>query len=135
MITFKAFELNVGCSSSQFTYLRSPRHFQSERFKLGYSWRNKFMVYSSDRNQWNHEGNNWCEKQRKIHEHDEDDEDFSGLIAEKVDRMVCCEVEVISWRERRIKAEIEVNADIDLVWNALTDYERLADFVPNLVSR
>ncbi|KAL5754182.1 hypothetical protein ACOSP7_022402 [Xanthoceras sorbifolium] len=48
-------------------------------------------------------------------------------------RKVHCEVDVISWRERRIKAEIWVQADIDSVWNALTDYERLADFIPNLV--
>lgn len=51
------------------------------------------------------------------------------------DRKVHCEVEVISWRERKIKAEILVNADIESVWNALTDYERLADFIPNLVCR
>lgn len=51
------------------------------------------------------------------------------------ERKVNCEVEVISWRERRIKAEISVNADVESVWDALTDYERLADFVPNLVSR
>lgn len=51
------------------------------------------------------------------------------------ERKVHCEVEVISWRERRIKAEISVNADVDSVWNALTDYERLADFIPNLVCR
>lgn len=50
------------------------------------------------------------------------------------ERTVQCEVEVISWRERRIKAEISVNADVVSVWNALTDYERLADFIPNLVS-
>ncbi|KAH9621385.1 hypothetical protein KSS87_007199 [Heliosperma pusillum] len=49
------------------------------------------------------------------------------------ERQVNCEVEVVSWRERRIKAEISVNSDVDSVWNALTDYERLADFVPNLV--
>ncbi|KAK6128372.1 hypothetical protein DH2020_037884 [Rehmannia glutinosa] len=49
------------------------------------------------------------------------------------ERKVKCEVEVISWRERRIKAEISVNADVESVWNALTDYERLADFIPNLV--
>lgn len=46
-----------------------------------------------------------------------------------------CEVEVVSWRERRIKAETFVHADVETVWNSLTDYERLADFVPNLVSR
>lgn len=51
------------------------------------------------------------------------------------DEKVHCEMEVISWRERRIKAEISVNADIESVWNALTDYERLADFIPNLVCR
>ena len=37
--------------------------------------------------------------------------------------------------ERRVKAEISVNADIESVWNALTDYEHLADFIPNLVWR
>jgi hypothetical protein len=51
------------------------------------------------------------------------------------ERKVHCEVEVISWRERRIKAQILVYADIQSVWNSLTDYERLADFIPNLVCR
>nr|XP_023920547.1 uncharacterized protein LOC112032077 isoform X1 [Quercus suber] len=50
-------------------------------------------------------------------------------------KLVHCEVEVISWRERRIKAQISVHAHIQSVWNALTDYERLADYIPNLVSR
>lgn len=55
---------------------------------------------------------------------------------EKEDRkLVHCEVEVISWRERRIKAQISIHAHIQSVWNALTDYERLADYIPNLVSR
>lgn len=49
------------------------------------------------------------------------------------DRDVDWQVDVVSWRERRIHAEICVQADIDSVWNALTDYERLADFIPNLV--
>ncbi|XP_059316927.1 uncharacterized protein LOC132067651 isoform X1 [Lycium ferocissimum] len=57
-----------------------------------------------------------------------------GINAIGVEKKVPCEVEVVSWRERKIKAEILVNADVDSVWNALTDYERLADFVPNLVS-
>ncbi|GAV66099.1 Polyketide_cyc domain-containing protein [Cephalotus follicularis] len=58
----------------------------------------------------------------------EDEEDKGGEEGK-----VHCEVEVVSWRERRIKSEISVNADVDSVWNALTDYERLADFIPNLV--
>lgn len=50
-------------------------------------------------------------------------------------KKVKCEVEVVSWRERRIRAEISVNADVESVWSSLTDYERLADFIPNLVRR
>lgn len=46
-----------------------------------------------------------------------------------------CEVDVVSWRERRIKARILVDADVEAVWSVLTDYERLADFIPNLVYR
>ncbi|KAM7254063.1 hypothetical protein ACFE04_031745 [Oxalis oulophora] len=63
----------------------------------------------------------------------EDDDDEFRYEEGKSRKKVNCEVEVVSWRERRIKAEIFVNADVDSVWNALTDYERLADFVPNLV--
>lgn len=54
---------------------------------------------------------------------------------ERGERKVRCEVDVISWRERRIRGEIWVDSDSQSVWNVLTDYERLADFVPNLVCR
>uniref|UniRef100_A0A0D6QSV4 Coenzyme Q-binding protein COQ10 START domain-containing protein n=1 Tax=Araucaria cunninghamii TaxID=56994 RepID=A0A0D6QSV4_ARACU len=33
---------------------------------------------------------------------------------------------------RRITARIEVDAPLDAVWNVLTDYEKLADFIPGL---
>ena len=46
-----------------------------------------------------------------------------------------CEVDVVSWRERRIKARVLVAADVDSVWSVLTDYERLANFIPNLIFR
>ncbi|KAE9587353.1 hypothetical protein Lal_00004334 [Lupinus albus] len=58
------------------------------------------------------------------------DENFGPKQEEGV---VHCEVQVVSWRERRVKAQILVNADTESVWNALTDYEHLADFIPNLV--
>ena len=60
-----------------------------------------------------------------------------GGVEEEGEREVhCeCELEVVSWRERRVKASISINAGIDSVWNALTDYEHLADFIPNLVWR
>ncbi|KAK1426441.1 hypothetical protein QVD17_15113 [Tagetes erecta] len=65
----------------------------------------------------------------------------NGISAEEVvlyeeggkKRKVKCEVEVISWRERRVKSEVEVDADVDSVWKVVTDYERLADFIPNLI--
>ncbi|XP_072089461.1 uncharacterized protein [Arachis hypogaea] len=51
------------------------------------------------------------------------------------DTEVNCEVHVVSWRERRVKASISIDADIESVWKSLTDYEHLADFIPNLVWR
>lgn len=71
-------------------------------------------------------------RNEKKREEDEGGENGAEVGSE---RNVRCEVEVVSWRERRIRAETLVHADVESVWNALTDYERLADFVPNLVSR
>ncbi|KAL2342877.1 hypothetical protein Fmac_004162 [Flemingia macrophylla] len=66
---------------------------------------------------------------------DDNNNNNNGVDEEKKEgeREVQCEVQVVSWRERRVKAEISVNADIESIWNALTDYEHLADFIPNLV--
>ncbi|XP_045823404.1 uncharacterized protein LOC123916092 [Trifolium pratense] len=61
------------------------------------------------------------------------DGNLNNGFEEESDREVHCELQVVSWRERRVKAEIFINADINSVWNALTDYEHLADFIPNLV--
>ncbi|XP_020595601.1 uncharacterized protein LOC110035672 isoform X2 [Phalaenopsis equestris] len=52
---------------------------------------------------------------------------------EQEERAVHYEVDVVSWRERRIRAKALVHADVDAVWRVLTDYERLADFIPNLI--
>ncbi|XP_039781812.1 uncharacterized protein LOC120649168 isoform X1 [Panicum virgatum] len=46
---------------------------------------------------------------------------------------VKCDVDVVSWRERRVLASVPVAADVDTLWQVITDYERLADFIPNLV--
>lgn len=48
---------------------------------------------------------------------------------------VQCDVDVVSWRERRVFASVAVAADVDTVWRVITDYERLAEFIPNLVHR
>ncbi|KAI3509019.1 hypothetical protein L1887_24042 [Cichorium endivia] len=34
-----------------------------------------------------------------------------------------------------LKRNLQVDADVDSVWNALPDYERLADFIPNHIFR
>ncbi|TKV90300.2 hypothetical protein SEVIR_9G019700v4 [Setaria viridis] len=46
---------------------------------------------------------------------------------------VKCDVDVVSWRERRVLGSVAVAADVDTLWQVITDYERLADFIPNLV--
>lgn len=92
---------------------------------------------SADGPKWSLDGANRCPltgfgmgRSKKEGDKEEEENGETGR-----GRKVQCEVVVISWRERRIKAEMLVDADIESVWNALTDYERLADFVPNLVSR
>jgi hypothetical protein len=37
-------------------------------------------------------------------------------------------------RERRILASVIIPAPVEKVWQVITDYERLADFVPNVTS-
>lgn len=76
--------------------------------------------------------NNLASRNRKKEEEEEEVERETEVVVGE--RKVKCEVEVISWRERRIRSEIAVNADAESVWSALTDYERLADFIPNLVT-
>lgn len=45
---------------------------------------------------------------------------------------VCIEIKKLGRNSRRIRSKIEIDASLDTVWNILTDYEKLADFVPNL---
>jgi hypothetical protein len=52
-----------------------------------------------------------------------------------LEREVQCQVEAVSWRERHISASVYIAASEAHVWKVLTDYERLAEFVPNLIRR
>lgn len=45
---------------------------------------------------------------------------------------VCIEVMKLEKNSRRIQSRISIEAPLSAVWNILTDYERLADFVPGL---
>ncbi|KAL6958048.1 hypothetical protein U1Q18_040398, partial [Sarracenia purpurea var. burkii] len=91
----------------------------------------KFIVSSSSTisSEWNSGDERLINGVNRYFNRHREEDDEGG------ERKVNCVVEVISWRERRVRAQIFVNADIESVWNALTDYERLADFIPNLVCR
>ncbi|XP_050368836.1 uncharacterized protein LOC126786922 [Argentina anserina] len=98
-----------------------------------------FMVFSSsssaDAPRWNHSHHFIPNQNDAVYKKPRNPEETAAAEeGGEGERRVSCEVNMISWRERRVKAEISVNADVDSVWNALTDYERLADFIPNLVS-
>lgn len=51
------------------------------------------------------------------------------------EQRVECKIETVAWRKRHISASVEVAANAECVWRVLTDYERLADFIPNLAKR
>lgn len=42
-------------------------------------------------------------------------------------------VDRVGGQVRRVEAVVQVNAPVEVVWKVLTDYERLADFIPGLV--
>lgn len=129
----KPSKFNFGTLSPQFSPIRNPRnaqHLPNPCLLRRQSPRN-CLAFSSE---WNHSSAtryspSEAKKKQRCRE-----EGVAGK-GEDQERKVHCEVEVVSWRERRIKAETFVHADVETVWNSLTDYERLADFVPNLVSR
>lgn len=52
------------------------------------------------------------------------DDEGSGIVIQ---------VEKIAKNRRRIRSRVSVQASLDTVWNILTDYEGLADFIPSLV--
>jgi ribosome-associated toxin RatA of RatAB toxin-antitoxin module len=53
-------------------------------------------------------------------------------IADKPQTPVSLEVESIDRRQRKIQAEIVLPHSPEQIWQVLTDYEGLADFIPNL---
>jgi ribosome-associated toxin RatA of RatAB toxin-antitoxin module len=45
---------------------------------------------------------------------------------------VAVQIEKIAQRQRQITAQIQISQSVVKVWKVLTDYEALADFIPNL---
>ncbi|XP_043710652.1 uncharacterized protein LOC122659619 [Telopea speciosissima] len=42
------------------------------------------------------------------------------------------EIQKLGNNSRRIRSRIAIDASLETIWNLLTDYERLADFIPGL---
>ncbi|KAJ8755613.1 hypothetical protein K2173_022208 [Erythroxylum novogranatense] len=140
MINFKALQTPSRCNSDLYVLLTSLQLNQCRCLP----WKRVVCSPSVHGTQkWNAKSYNMrrngsainC-KIKKLHkavaeggEEDDDDDDDN----DEGERKVKCQVEVISWRERRIKGQILVYANLQSVWNSLTDYDRLADFIPNLV--
>ncbi|KAF5745049.1 hypothetical protein HS088_TW07G00630 [Tripterygium wilfordii] len=134
MITCKAPSFNSQTLTIQITSQTTAPSLR--RIQFNPSRFNNCLAFSSKRRNYLTKRNSYkAHKKLKIlADFDRDFNEERGGRSRGGEREVHCEVEVISWRERRIKGEISVNADIKSVWSALTDYKRLADFVPNLVS-
>ena len=126
----------ISCKASSFNFEISPSHqitfkryLPSLQAKYP-SYKNTVFSSSIEGQKWNTRATHTTAKaSQRAKKFQKEEEEGEG------ERKMHYEVEVISWRERRIKAQILVYADIQSVWNALTDYERLADFIPNLVCR
>ncbi|XP_050388064.1 uncharacterized protein LOC126805016 [Argentina anserina] len=66
-------------------------------------------------------------------DYDEGDEaEQSGNVGADIDVDVELEIEKTRRNCRRIRSEIKIEAPLATVWNLLTDYERLAEFIPGL---
>jgi hypothetical protein len=74
---------------------------------------------------------------------DDDDDDGNLLVTEEDDQLeqdsdslvedgVYIEVMKLEKNSRRIESRISIDASLHSIWNILTDYERLADFIPGL---
>ncbi|KAJ9171635.1 hypothetical protein P3X46_014973 [Hevea brasiliensis] len=58
-----------------------------------------------------------------------DDDDGYSFVGEDG---IFIEIKKLGTNSRRIRSKIAVNASLDTIWNILTDYEKLADFIPGL---
>ncbi|MEO0351209.1 MAG: SRPBCC family protein [Cyanobacteria bacterium P01_A01_bin.15] len=62
------------------------------------------------------------------------DSDLVIQLSDAIGQRVSIKTEKIASRQRQIVAAVAIPCSLDQVWQVLTDYERLADFVPNLTS-
>lgn len=60
---------------------------------------------------------------------DHDDDEGYSFVGEDG---IFIEIKKLGRNSRRIRSKIVVNANLDTIWDILTDYEKLADFIPGL---
>ncbi|NJL79709.1 MAG: cyclase [Richelia sp. RM2_1_2] len=61
------------------------------------------------------------------------DSNFQGNNSKNLDlQSVTVEVEKVAERQRQITAKIQIPHSVETVWQVLTDYQSLAEFVPSL---
>ncbi|KAJ6328927.1 hypothetical protein OIU77_010579 [Salix suchowensis] len=69
---------------------------------------------------------------------DDDDDGYCSYVGEEESEDtvredgVFIEIKKLQRNSRRIRSKISINATLDTVWKILTDYEKLADFIPSL---
>ncbi|XP_075492298.1 uncharacterized protein LOC142530374 [Primulina tabacum] len=63
----------------------------------------------------------------------EPDTNDTSLVSENQEDNIEVEIETTGKNSRRIRSKIVVQANLQTLWEVLTDYERLADFIPGLV--
>jgi hypothetical protein len=75
------------------------------------------------------------------HDNDTDDDGYYSYVGEEEEEVsedsvsedgVFIEIKKLQKNSRRIRSKISINASLDTVWKILTDYEKLADFIPSL---
>uniref|UniRef100_A0A3N7EP18 Coenzyme Q-binding protein COQ10 START domain-containing protein n=1 Tax=Populus trichocarpa TaxID=3694 RepID=A0A3N7EP18_POPTR len=86
-------------------------------------------------------GSTFLDDDDDYHDNDTDDDGYYSYVGEEEEEVsedsvsedgVFIEIKKLQKNSRRIRSKISINASLDTVWKILTDYEKLADFIPSL---
>ncbi|KAL5859385.1 hypothetical protein ACOSQ4_000681 [Xanthoceras sorbifolium] len=135
----RAYPLSLDSSYPLFFQATATAHSQASRFLFTSSYKNasqslftvsppKFLLSHSRPNPTN------CSNADFTTLDSSDNNDDDGyVLSESISKDgVYIEIEKLGRNSRRIQSKIEIDANLDTVWNILTDYEKLVDFIPGL---
>lgn len=77
-------------------------------------------------------GNSEYDDNDDYDKHTDDDTEDVPSNSDSQDDNIEIEIEKTGNNSRRIRSRVGVQASLQVVWDILTDYERLADFIPGL---